>query len=129
MIPTCIFFGTISTMDDKRIPARFYRTEAGNEPVRDWLLELTQQERKCIGVDIKTVEFGWPIGMPTCRPMGNGLYEVRSSLPSAKIARVLFCIHNNEMVLLHGFIKKSQKTPKTELDLALTRKRSLEGNK
>lgn len=67
-------------MDDKRIPARFYQTEAGNEPVRNWLMELSQPERKIIGVDIKTVEFGWPIGMPTCRPMGNGLYEIRSSL-------------------------------------------------
>jgi phage-related protein len=93
-------------------------------------MELSQTERKIIGADIKTVEFGWPIGMPTCRLMGNnGLFEVRSSLPSARIARVLFCIHNNEMVLLHGFIKKSQKTPKTELELALTRKRLLEGNK
>jgi phage-related protein len=93
------------------------------------LMELSQAERKIIGVDIKTVEFGWPIGMPTCRPMGSGLYEVRSSLPSAKIARVLFCIQNNEMVLLHGFIKKSQKTPKAELDLALTRKSKLESSK
>lgn len=116
-------------MDDKRIPARFYRTEAGNEPVRDWLMELSQKERKIIGIDIKTVEFGWPVGMPTCRAMGRGLYEVRSTLPSAKISRVLFCIHNNEMVLLNGFIKKSQKTPKTELDLALKRKDKLEGNK
>jgi phage-related protein len=126
---TCIIFGTMGIMEDKRIPARFYCTEAGNEPVRDWLLGLSREERKAIGVDIKTVEFGWPIGMPTCRPMGNGLFEVRSSLPSEKIARVLFCIHDSQMVLLHAFIKKSQKTPKTELDLALSRKRMLEGNK
>jgi phage-related protein len=116
-------------MEDKRIPASFYSTEAGNEPVRDWLLGLSREERKIIGVDIKTVEFGWPIGMPTCRPMGDGLFEVRSSLPSGKIARVLFCIYESQMVLLHGFIKKSQKTPKSELDLALSRKRTLEGNK
>lgn len=113
-------------MDDKRIPASFYQTEAGNEPVRDWLLGLTQEERKIVGTDIKTVEYGWPIGMPTCRPLGKGLYEVRSNLPNHRIARVFFCIYGERMVLLHGFIKKTQKTPKPELDLALERKIKLE---
>jgi phage-related protein len=104
----------------KRIHAIFFRTEAGNEPVRDWLKSLTPiEDRKQIGIDIKTVEFGWPIGMPTCRPLGNGLYEVRSTLSSQRIARVLFYTDaKSRMVLLHGFIKKSQKTPQPDLDLA-----------
>ncbi|MFB2767728.1 type II toxin-antitoxin system RelE/ParE family toxin [Pelatocladus sp. BLCC-F211] len=113
-------------MTDKRIPARFYQNENGKEPVRDWLKDLDQEERRLIGTDIKTVEFGWPIGMPTCRPMGDGLFEVRTDLPQNRIARVLFCIYEEEMILLHGFIKKSQKTPKKELELALDRKRKLE---
>ncbi|MEL6855808.1 MAG: type II toxin-antitoxin system RelE/ParE family toxin [Cyanobacteria bacterium J06607_13] len=91
-------------------------------------MKLEVADRKTIGVDIKTVEFGWPSGMPTCRTMGKGLYEVRSSPASGKIARVLFCIHKGQMVLLHGFIKKSQKTPKQELDLALDRKRKVEAS-
>lgn len=115
-------------MTEKRIPATFYRTEAGNEPVRDWLKALDQEERFLIGTDIKTVEFGWPVGMPTCRPMGSGLFEVRTSLPSDRIARVLFCIYKGRMVLLHGFIKKTQKTPKQDLDLAKERKRKLEAS-
>ena len=85
-------------MENKRVPARFYRTEAGNEPVREWLKQLTPAERKVIGIDIKTVEYGWSIGMPTCRPMGKGLYEVRSNLPDGTIARVLFCIYQEHMV-------------------------------
>jgi phage-related protein len=77
------------------------------------------EDRKQIGVDIKTVEFGWPIGMPVCRPLGDGLYEVRSSLARNRIARVLFYIDaRGRMVLLHGFIKKSQKTPPAEMELA-----------
>ncbi len=79
-----------------------------------------------IGADIKTVEFGWPIGMPTCRLMGDGLFEVRTNLPQNKIARVLFCFYEGKMILLHGFIKKSQKTPKQQLDLAWERKHTLE---
>lgn len=113
-------------MEDKRIPAKFYRTEAGSEPVRAWLKKLTPEHRKVIGIDIKTVEYGWPIGMPTCRALGKGLYEVRSNLSDGTIARVLFCIHQENMLLLHGFIKKTQKTPKQDLDLALNRKHNLE---
>ncbi|WP_072621452.1 type II toxin-antitoxin system RelE/ParE family toxin [Spirulina major] len=113
-------------MEAKRLPARFYRTDQGNEPVRKWLKQLTPAEKLVIGTDLKTVEYGWPIGMPTCRPMGKGLYEVRSDLPDGKIARVFFCVHQNQMILLHGFIKKSQKTPKQDLDLAIERKKVLE---
>jgi phage-related protein len=112
--------------DQKRIPALFYQSESGKQPVRDWLMKLDVADRKTIGTDIKTVEFGWPIGMPTCRAMGKGLYEVRSSLSGGRIARVLFCIYNEQMVLLHGFIKKTQKTPKQELELALDRKNKVE---
>jgi phage-related protein len=113
-------------MTDKRVPAEFYRNENGTEPVRDWLKSLSKEERFLIGADIKTVEFGWPIGMPTCRPMGDGLFEVRTNLPQNKIARVLFCFYAGKMILLHGFIKKNQKTPKQQLDLALERKHTLE---
>jgi len=110
----------------KRIPAHFYGTESGGEPVRAWLKRLEKADRLLIGTDIKTVEFGWPIGMPVCRPMGKSLYEVRTRLPGNRIARVLFCISQRQMVLLHAFIKKSQKTPKPDLDLAMERMRTLE---
>jgi phage-related protein len=113
-------------MTDKRVPAEFYRNENGTEPVRDWLKSLSKEEISLIGADIKTVEFGWPIGMPTCRPMGDGLFEVRTNLPQNKIARVLFCFYEGKMILLHGFIKKSQKTPKQQLNLAWERKHTLE---
>ena len=110
----------------KPVPATFYRTAAGNEPVREWLKEdLSQEERKIVGSDIKTVQFGWPIGMPTCRPMGSGLFEVRSTLEN-RIARVLFSFHRKEIVLLHGFIKKAEQTPQADIDLALKRKREVE---
>lgn len=95
-------------MEEKRVPARFYKNENGNEPVRDWLKNLDKDARYLIGVDIKTVEFGFPIGMPVCRPMGDGLYEIRTNLPQG-IARVFFCIYAEEMILLHGFIKKLRK--------------------
>jgi len=109
----------------KRVPAIFYCSSHGNEPVREWLLYLSKEDGKAIGVDIQTVELGWPIGMPVCRPMGDGLYEVRTNLQDRRIGRVLFCIHSGHMVLLHGFVKKSQKTPKSDLDLAKKRKREV----
>lgn len=108
----------------KRVPAIFFRTEAGGEPVRDWLKALpSAEDRKRIGEDIKTVEFGWPIGMPVCKPLGQGIYEVRTSLVQNRIARVLFYIDKkSRMVLLHGFIKKTQRTPDEDLELARTNK-------
>lgn len=107
----------------KRIPAIFYCTESGGEPVRNWLKGLSPEDRKRIGEDIKTVEFGWPIGMPVCKPLGHGIYEVRSNLAQNRIARVFFYIDKKgRMVLLHGFIKKTQKTPDDDLDLALRNK-------
>jgi phage-related protein len=109
----------------KRIEVIFYRTAAGGEPVRDWLKGLESvEDRKQIGGDIKTVEFGWPIGMPVCRPLGNGLYEVRSNLTGDKIGRAIFYIDvRARMVLLHGFIKKTQKTPQSDLELARKNRR------
>ncbi len=92
--------------------------------MRQWLLELTREERLIIGTDIKTVEFGWPVGLPVCRSLGDGLWEVRSTLDN-RIARVLFCIADDTMWLLHGFIKKQQKTPSQELTLARKRMRDL----
>lgn len=90
--------------------------------MREWLLsDISRNERKIIGEDIKTIEIGWPIGMPTCRPMGQGLYEVRSKLIGGNEARVLFTIHGNHMVLLHGFIKKDRKTPTNDLRTARRR--------
>lgn len=109
----------------KRVQAVFFRSKTGTEPVRDWLKTLDKDDRLRIGTDIKTVEFGWPIGMPTCKPMKNGLFEVRTNLGN-RIARVLFCIADGRMVLLHGFIKKTQKTLQSDLNLALERKRTLE---
>jgi len=104
-------------------------TEAGREPVRDWLKELPYpDDRKRIGEDIKTVEFGWPIGMPVCRPLGQGIYEVRTALTRNRIARVLFYIdRKGRMVLLHGFLKKTQKTPDEDLALARRNKQKHEG--
>ena len=107
----------------KRVPAIFYRTEAGGEPVREWLKELLPDDRKRIGEDIKTVEFGWPIGMPVCKPLDHGICEVRTSLGQNRIARVLFYIDaKSRMVLLHGFIKKTRKTPSEDLKLARNNK-------
>jgi phage-related protein len=105
----------------KRLPAVFYQTRAGAQPVRDWLRGLVAEDRKAIGDDIRTVEFGWPIGMPTCRPMGDGLFEVRTNLGGGRIARVLFTVERRNAVLLHGFIKKSQRTPQRELHTTKTR--------
>jgi phage-related protein len=107
----------------KRLPAHFYRSDSGREPVREWLKGLEAEDRKVIGEDIKDVEFSWPIGMPLVGSLGRELWEVRSRLPRGRIARVLFCVEQGRMVLLHGFIKKTQKTLQHDLDLALTRRK------
>ncbi len=113
---------------NKKICAKFYQTLKGNEPVREWLLKLEEEDRKIIGKDIQKVEFGWPIGMPYSRPLGQGIYEVRSDITDQRIARVIFCIKANEMILLHSFVKKEQKTPKPDLDLATKRKKEVDNN-
>ena len=105
----------------KRLPAVFYALASGREPVREWLKELDRADRRIVGEDIKDVEFSWPIGMPLCRPLGSGLWEVRSTLAHGRIARILFCTDSGRMILLHGFIKKTQRTPGADLALALTR--------
>lgn len=109
----------------KKLPAAFYRTAAGNEPVREWLKALDEADRRIVGQDIATAEYGWPVGMPVCRSLGKGLYEIRSDISRRRITRVIFCVVEEKMVLLHGFIKKTQKTPKADLDLALKRKKEV----
>jgi len=112
--------------DTKRIPLVFFRTEMGAEPVREWLLDLPKSDRRIVGFGLKELEFGWPIGMPLCRPLGAGLFELRASLASDRIARVIICVHDGELFALHGFIKKTRKTPASDLALARRRKRQLE---
>jgi len=107
-------------MNGFRLEARFFRTTAGTEPVREWLKLLEQVDRKSIGEDIKTVQFGWPLGMPPVRKLETNLWEVRSNLKD-RIARAVFTVHDNTMILLHGFIKKAQKTPATDLNMARKR--------
>ena len=105
---------------DSVLTVVFYRKETGNEPVREWLKSLKRDDRKAIGEDIKTAQFGWPLGMPLIRKLETDLWEVRSTF-SHGIARVLFTVEDNIMVLLHGFVKKSQKTPANELITARKR--------
>jgi len=109
----------------KRLPAHFYELPSGHVPVREWIRSLDAADRKIIGEDIRDVEFAWPIGMPLVRALGMGVWEVRSHLTQGRIARVLFCIAEGRMVLLHGFIKKTRKTPQGDLNLALKRKREI----
>jgi phage-related protein len=106
------------------LSVKFFRTEAGNEPVRDFLWDLPQEDRKIIGTDIKEVQFGWPLGMPLVRKMEKDLWEVRSHLEN-RISRVLFTVVGGQMVLLHAFIKKSERTPQADLEIAKARKNQL----
>ena len=107
-------------MDRKYFPVVFYKTESGNEPVREWLKSLAVQERKAIGEDIKTVQFGWPLGMPLIKKVEPGLWEVRSRLVN-KISRVIFTVIDEHIFLLHGFIKKSQRLSDEDLYVARQR--------
>ncbi len=108
------------------IPLVFYRTPAGSEPVREWLKDLPPEDRKIVGQDLRRLQFRWPVGMPLARSLGKGLWEVRSNLNDGTISRVIFCFYQGELVVLNGFVKKTQKTPQSELDLALDRKKELE---
>lgn len=108
----------------KIISVDFYKQASGREPVREWLKSLNKEERWVIGEDIKMVQTGWPLGMPLVDNLGKGLWEVRSRLPSA-IARVLFIMYQGRLVLVHGFIKKTQKTPHQDLELALSRAKEI----
>jgi phage-related protein len=100
----------------------FFKTDTGNEPVREWLKALSKEDCTVIGTDILTVQYAWPVGKPLVDNLGDGLWEVRSRLDN-RIARTLFAVVDEEIVLLHGFIKKQQKTPPDELDLAKKRKK------
>jgi len=111
-----------------RLQVYFFKTSGGNQPVRDWLKELPREDRKIIGEDLKTVQFGWPLGMPLIRKLDSDLWEVRSRLYS-RIARVIFTVDEGKMVLLHGFIKKSQRTPASDMKLAKQRLATLRGAK
>ena len=105
---------------DRPISVVFFRLDSGREPVRDWLKAMTPKSRKTIGEDIMTLQFGWPVGMPLARKMEVDLWELRSNIPSG-IARTFFTIYGNNIVLLHGFVKKSRKTPTNELSTAKRR--------
>jgi phage-related protein len=108
----------------QKVPLIFFRPGAGGEPVREWLKGLPAAERQAIGKDLLRAQWRWPVGMPLCRPLGSGLWEVRTDLPTRRTARVLLCLYRGHIVALHGFIKKTRTTP--EEDLALARKRQKE---
>ena len=110
----------------KKIPLIFYRTRRGNEPVRDWVRGLDPPDRLAVGQDLMRAQWRWPVGMPLCRAIGHGLFEIRTELPSRRIARVLFCVDEGVLVALHAFIKKTQRTPDADLALARKRQKDLE---
>jgi phage-related protein len=110
----------------RKIPVVFYRTRGGSEVVRDWLRSLEERERNAVGLDLMRVQFRWPVGMPLCRAMGDGLWEVRTNLPNNRVARLMFCLAQDHIVVLHGFIKKTQKTPDDDLNLARRRKKEFD---
>jgi len=107
----------------KKLDAIFYRTESGTEPVRAWLKKLSKVDKKVIGEDIKTVQIGWPLGMPLVDNLGSGLWEIRSKLSGSRIARIIFFMDVNAMIIVNGFVKKSKKTPRQELELSRKRKK------
>jgi phage-related protein len=110
----------------RKLPILFYRTRGGTELVRNWLRSLDDKDQNTIGLDLLRVQFRWPVGMPLCRAMGDGLWEMRTNLPSNRIARLLFCVTGGRILVLHGFIKKTQKTPDEELMHARRRKKEME---
>ncbi|HZL66817.1 MAG TPA: type II toxin-antitoxin system RelE/ParE family toxin [Candidatus Limnocylindrales bacterium] len=114
------------TPPPQKIPLIFFRTAAGSEPVRDWLKRLDEAERRAIGKDLLRAQWRWPVGMPLCRPMGSGLWEIRTDLPAKRTARVLLCLYREHLVALHGFIKKTRATPDEDLAIARKRQKELE---
>ena len=109
----------------QKTPLVFYRSGSGKEPVREWLKALEAADRLVVGQDLMRAQWRWPVGMPLCRAMGQGLWEIRTELPSQRIARVLLCHHEGLLIALHAFIKKTQKTPDAELALARKRQKEL----
>jgi phage-related protein len=110
----------------QKIPLIFFRTSAGSEPVREWLKELPEEERQLIGKDLLRAQWRWPVGMPLCRPIGGGLWEIRTNLPTGRTARVLLCLYREHLVALHGFIKKTRALREEDLELARKRRKELE---
>jgi len=109
----------------RKIPLVFYRTSGGVDVVREWLRGLDKADRDIIGQDLMRVQFRWPVGMPLCRALGAGLWEVRSSLSNNRIARVLFFVDAGRIGVVHGFIKKTQKTPAEAITLANKRMKEM----
>jgi phage-related protein len=110
----------------QKIPLIFFRTSVGSEPVREWLKELPEVERHAIDADLLRAQWRWPIGMPLCRSMTGGLWEIRTDLPTKRTARVLLCLYQEHLVALHGFIKRTRATRDEDLALARRRKKELE---
>jgi phage-related protein len=110
----------------QKVPLNFYRTAAGSEPVREWLKGLDTGDRHAIGRDLLRAQWRWPVGMPLCRSIGKGLWEIRTDLPTQRTARVLICLYRGHLVALHGFIKKTRATPDADMALARTRQKELE---
>ncbi len=115
----------VSERAPQKIELVFFRNSAGGEPVREWLKELDEAERRAIGTDLLRAQWRWPVGMPLCRPMGSGLWEVRTDLPRNRTARVLICMYGGCLVAVHGFIKKTRATPDDDLALARQRQKEL----
>ena len=107
---------------ERPLKVAFFQTEAGNEPVREWLKSLPAEECRTIGQDILAVQYAWPVGKPLVDHLGDGVWEVRSRLKD-RIARTLFCMVDQKIILLHGFIKKQQKAPADAIALAKTRRK------
>ncbi len=110
----------------QKIELVFYRSATGNEPVRDWLIACPVPKRREIGLDLQRVQFRWPVGMPLVRPLGKGLFEVRTPLPDGTTARVMICFHDGALFALHGFIKKTQATRAADLEIALKRQKEVQ---
>ena len=109
-----------------KIPLVFFRTDAANEPVREWLKGLYREDRLAVGLDLQRVQHRWPVGMPLCRSLGGGLWEVRTSLPSRTISRVFICFHDGRLFALHAIVKKTQQTPNEALLLARKRMKDVD---
>jgi phage-related protein len=116
----------MKTDQPHKTPVIFYQTPAGRDVVLDWIRSLTNADRAIVGQDLMRVQFRWPVGMPLCRSLGEGLWEVRSDLSGSRISRLLFCVIDGRIVVLGGFIKKTRKTPDEILNLARRRKREFE---
>jgi phage-related protein len=110
----------------RKIPLVFYSSRNGVEPVRDWLKGLPVAERRAIGSDLLRAQWRWPVGMPLCRPLSDGLWEIRTDLSTGRTARVLICLYRGHLVALHAFIKKTRTTPEDDLALARKRRKELE---